>query len=307
VGHVGIAPDPRLAARVREADVLLVIGARLGEMTTGGYTLVEAPVPRQTLVHVHAGAEEIGRVYRPAVGVVAGGPQAAAALRALEPLDGDRWRERTEAARADYLDNLRHAPTPGPVDLGEVMAVLRDRLPDDAILTNGAGNYSVWAHRFYEFRRYRTCLAPTSGAMGYGVPAAVAAAAVHPGRTVVCMSGDGDFLMSGQELATAVQYELPIIVIVVDNGMLGTIRMHQEREYPGRVSATELVNPDFAAFAASFGAHGETVERTGDFAAALDRALGAGRPALLSLPVDPEAITPRTTLTGLRELALERP
>jgi acetolactate synthase-1/2/3 large subunit len=306
VGHVGIGPDPRLAARVREADVLLVVGARLGEMTTGGYTLVEPPVPRQTLIHSHAGAEEVGRVYRPELGIVAAGPEVAAALRSLEPVDASRWRSRTEEARADYLDNLRHAPMPGPVDLGEVMAVLRERLPDDAILTNGAGNYSVWAHRFYEFRRYRTCLAPTSGAMGYGLPAAVAAAAVHPGRTVVCMSGDGDFLMCGQELATAVQYELPLVVVVVDNGMLGTIRMHQEREFPGRVSGTDLVNPDFVAYARAFGAHGEAVERTEDFAAALDRALAAGRPALLALTVDPEAITPRATLTELRETALER-
>ncbi len=193
---------------------------------------------------------------------------------------------------------------PGPVDLGEVMAVLRARLPEDAILTNGAGNFSVWAHRFYEFRRFRTLLAPTSGAMGYGVPAAVAAKAVHPDRPVICIAGDGDFLMSAAELATAVQHELPVVVLVVDNGMYGTIRMHQEREYPGRVSGTDLVNPDFAAFARSFGAHGETVERTDDFEAAFERALAAGRPAVLSLPVDPDAITPRTTLTALRESAL---
>jgi len=185
-----------------------------------------------------------------------------------------------------------------------VMAVLREVLPADAILTNGAGNFSVWAHRFYEFRRFRTCLAPTSGAMGYGVPAAIAAKAVHPGRTAVCIAGDGDFLMSANELATAVQHELPVVVLVVDNGMYGTIRMHQEREYPGRVSGTTLVNPDFAAFARSFGAHGETVERTEDFRAAFGRALAAGRPAVLHLPVDPDAITPRTTLTALREAAL---
>jgi acetolactate synthase-1/2/3 large subunit len=306
VGHVGIGPDPRLASRVREADVLLVVGARLGEMTTGGYTLVEPPVPRQTLVHVHAGAEEIGRVYRPALGIVAGGPEFAAAARTLEPLECGRWREWTVAARADYVDNLRHPSMPGPIDLGEVMAVLRERLPVGAVITNGAGNFSVWAHRFYEFRRYRTQLAPTSGAMGYGVPAAVAAAAVDPHRPVVCIAGDGDFLMSGQELATAVQHELPIVVLVVDNGMYGTIRMHQEREFPGRVSGTELVNPDFAAYAQAFGAHGEAVERTEDFAEALERALGAGRPALLSLRIDPEAITPRATLTELRSAALGR-
>ena len=185
VGHVGIGPDPRLAARVREADVLLVVGARLGEMTTSGYTLVAPPVPAQTLIHVHAGAEEVGRVYRPTLGIVASPARFAAALRGLEPLDGAAWAERTHSARADYEDNLHHPPMPGPVDLGEVMAVLREVLPADAILTNGAGNFSVWAHRFYEFRRFRTCLAPTSGAMGYGVPAAIAAKAVHPGRTAV--------------------------------------------------------------------------------------------------------------------------
>ena len=303
-GHVGIGPDPRLAARVRDADVLLVVGARLGEMTTGGYTLVEPPVPRQTLIHAHPGAEEVGRVYRPALGIVAGPPQLAAALRSLEPLDGSRWAEWTRGAHAEYEDNLRHPPMPGPVDLGEVMAVLRARLPADAILTNGAGNFSVWAHRFYEFRRFRTLLAPTSGAMGYGVPAAVAAKAVHPDRPVVCIAGDGDFLMSASELATAVQHRLPIVVLVVDNGMYGTIRMQQEREYPGRVSGTDLVNPDFAAFARSFGAHGETVERTEDFEAAFDRALAVSTPAVLSLPVDPDAITPRTTLSALRESAL---
>jgi acetolactate synthase I/II/III large subunit len=306
VGHVGIGPDPRLAARLRDADLLLVVGARLGEMTTSGYELVEPPVPRQTLVHVHAGAEEIGRVYRPTLGIVSGPPQFAAALRALEPLDGSRWAEWTRAARADYEENLRHRPMPGPVDLGEVMAVLRRRLPDEAILTNGAGNFTVWAHRFYEFHRYRTCLAPTSGAMGYGVPAAIAAKVVHPDRPVVCIAGDGDFLMSANELATAVQHELPIVVLVVDNGMYGTIRMRQERDYPGRVSGTELVNPDFTSFARSFGAYAEAVPATEDFEPALERALAAAVPSVLSLRVDPEAITPRATLAELREAALRR-
>ena len=300
VGHLGIGPDPRLAERVREADALLVVGARLGEMTTGGYTLVEPPVPTQTLIHVHSGAEELGRVYRPALAIASGLPAFAAAARALEPLDSSAWAERTRAARAEYLENLRHEARDGAfVDLAEAMAVLRSRLEPDAIVTNGAGNFSAWAHRFYEFRRHGTQLAPTSGAMGYGVPAAIAAKAVHPGRDVVCIAGDGDFLMSGQELATAVHHELPIVVLVVDNGMYGTIRMHQEREFPGRVSGTDLVNPDFAAFARSFGAHGETVERTEGFEGAFERALAAGRPALLHLRVDPDQITPRARLSEL--------
>ena len=303
VGHVGIGPDPKLAARVREADVLLVVGARLGEATTGGYTLVEPPRPRQTLVHVHADPEELGRVYGPALAINAGSPQFAAAARALEPLDPAAWRVETQRARADYRANLRHGSLPGELDLGEVLAHLRDRLPEDAILTNGAGNFSIWPHRFYEYRHYRTQLAPTSGAMGYGVPAAVAAKLVHPERTVVCFAGDGDFLMTGQELATAVQYALPFVVLLVNNGMYGTIRMHQERQYPGRVVGTELVNPDFAAYAEAFGAHGEMVERTDDFAPAFERALEARRPALLELRVDPEAITPRQTLTEIREAA----
>jgi acetolactate synthase-1/2/3 large subunit len=306
VGHVGIGPDPRLAARVRDADVLLVVGARLGEMTTSGYTLVVPPLPRQTLVHVHADADEVGRVYRPTLGIVSGPAEFAAALRTVEPLDGSRWAAWTRAARTDYEDNLRHTPMAGPVDLGEAMAVLRRRLPDDAILTNGAGNFTVWAHRFYEFRRFRTCLAPTSGSMGYGVPAAIAAKLLHPDRPVVCIAGDGDFLMSANELATAVQYGLPIVVLVVDNGMYGTIRMRQERDYPGRVSGTTLVNPDFVAFARSFGAHAEAVPSTADFEPALERALAAGVPAVLSIPVDPDAITPRTTLSELRAAASRR-
>ena len=305
-GHVGIGPDPRLAARVREADVLLVVGARLGEMTTGGYTLVVPPRPAQTLIHVHAGAEELGRVYRAELAIHSGSPQFAAALRALEPVDSSAWRAQTEQAHAEFLDSLRHGPMPGDLDMGEVMEVLRRRLPADAILTNGAGNFSVWAHRFYEFRRFRTQVAPTSGAMGYGLPAAVAAKLVHPERTVICFAGDGDFLMAGQELATTVQYELPVVILVINNGMYGTIRMHQERHYPGRVFGTDLVNPDFARYAEAFGAFGEVVERTEQFAGAFERALAAGRPALLELRVDPEGITPRQTLTQIREAAQAR-
>jgi acetolactate synthase-1/2/3 large subunit len=294
VGDVGIGINPKLAARVREADVLLVVGPRLGEMTTSGYTLIGS----QTLVHVHPGAEELGRVYRPTLPILSGMEQFAGAVRDLR-VDAS-WREWSAAARADYEAWQHHDPMPGTLDLGDCIAHLRERIPD-AIVTNGAGNFSAWVHRFWRWRDYPSQLAPTSGAMGYGVPAAVAAKLVAPERTVICFAGDGDFLMSGQELATAAQYELPIIVLVVNNGMYGTIRMHQERHYPGRVVGTDLVNPDFAAYARAFGAHGATVTETGQFADALEAALGAGTSALIELRTDPEAIHPRTTLTKLRE------
>jgi acetolactate synthase I/II/III large subunit len=297
-GDVGIGINPKLAARVRDADLLLVVGPRLGEMTTSGYTLLDVPTPRQALVHVHPGAEELSRVYQPTLPILSGMEQFGAAVRDLrvEP----RWGGWRAAARADYEEWRRHGAMPGAVDYGEVIAQLRERLPADTIVCNGAGNFSVWVHRFWHYHTYPSQLAPTSGAMGYGVPAAVAAKAVAPERTVLCFAGDGDFLMTGQELATAVQYELPILIVVVNNGMYGTIRMHQERHYPGRVVGTDLRNPDFAAYARAFGAHGETVERTEEFAQALERALAAGRPALLELRIDPEAITPRATLSELR-------
>ena len=298
VGDVGIGLNPKLAARVREADVLLVVGPRLGEITTSGYTLLEPPTPRQRLVHVHPGAEELGRVYRAELPVLSGMEQFAAAVRHLRVAGG--WSAWRAEARADYELWQQPGPMPGPVDLGEVVAQLRERLPRDTIVTNGAGNFSVWVHRFWRYHVYPSQLAPTSGAMGYGVPAAVAAKTVAPERTVLCFAGDGDFLMSGQELATAVQYELPILIVVVNNGMYGTIRMHQERHYPGRVVGTDLRNPDFVAYAHAFGAHGELVGRTEDFAGALERALEAGVPALLELRIDPEAITPRETLSGIR-------
>jgi acetolactate synthase I/II/III large subunit len=302
VGDVGIGLSPKLAARVREADLLLVVGPRLGEMTTSGYTLVESPTPAQTLVHVHPGAEELGRVYRPELPILSGMEQFSRAVRdvRLEP----RWRDWTAAARAEYEDWQRHDPMPGSLDLGDCIAHMRERVPD-AIVTNGAGNFTVWVHRFWRWHRHGTQLAPTSGAMGYGVPAAVAAKALSPESTVVCFAGDGDFLMSGQELATAVQYELPIVVIVVNNGMYGTIRMHQERQFPGRVVGTDLVNPDFAAYARAFGAHGETVTETAAFPDAFERALAAGTPAVLELRIDPEAINPRTTLTAIRAQAAQ--
>lgn len=303
-GHLALGPDPRLVERVREADVLLAVGARLGDVETGGYTYLEVPAPRQALIHVHPDPDELGSVYRPELAIAAGPARFAAALRGLPPLDPAPRRSRAEAANADYRETLVHRPGHGEVDVGEVMAVLRRRLPPDAILANGAGNFSVWTHRFYAFRRYGTQLAPTSGAMGYGVPAAVAAKLLHPGRVVVAVAGDGDFLMTGQELATAVQYGAAAVVLVVNNGMYGTIRMHQERLYPGRVSGTDLVNPDFAALARAFGAHGELVTRTADFEAAFEAALASGRPALLELRADPQAITPRQTIAEIRAQAL---
>jgi acetolactate synthase-1/2/3 large subunit len=306
VGHLTVGGDPRLAARVREADVLAVVGARLGEITTAGYSLVDVPRPQQALIHVHAGAEELGRVYQADVGILSGPPEFASAARELAPLEPSAWRSETEQARREFLDFLGQAGRGAALDMIDVMAFLRDRLPPDAVLTNGAGNFSVWAHRFYLFRRFRTQLAPTSGAMGYGVPAAITAKLLHPDRIVVAFAGDGDFLMTGQELATAVQHEAAIVALVINNGMYGTIRMHQERLYPTRVSGTTLVNPDFAALARAFGAFGEVVERTEDFEPAFERALRSGVPALLELRVDPEAITPTRTIAEIRAAALEQ-
>jgi len=301
-GHLTIGGDAKLAERVRGADLVVAVGSRLGDVATQGYTLLEPPRPRQALVHAHPDPTELGRVYEPELAICADLTAFAAAARALEPVE-PRWREWAASARADYEATLRPPAATGDLDLAEVVALLRERLPDDAIITSGAGNFTVWAHRFYAFRQYGTQLAPQSGAMGYGLPAAVAAKIVHPDRPVVCFAGDGDFLMAGAELATAVKEGLALVVLVVNNGMYGTIRMHQERLYPGRVVGTDLVNPDFAAFAEAFGADGETVERTEDVEAALERALGAGRPALLDLRVDPEAISPRATISQLRAQA----
>jgi acetolactate synthase I/II/III large subunit len=303
-GHAALAMDPALATRIREADLLLAIGGRLGEIPTAGYTLVRPGTPSQRLVHVHPDPDEIGAVYQPELGIVAGVEAFAAAARDLEPAGADGRAGLLAAARGEYERNLAEVrELPGPLQMSAVMAALRERLPAEAILTNGAGNFSVWAHRYYEFHRYPTQLGPRSGSMGYGVPAAVGAKAVHPDRPVVCIAGDGDFLMTGQELATAVQEELPVVVLVVNNAMYGTIRMHQERHYPGRVVATDLRNPDFVAYARAFGAHGALVERSEDFPAALDEALQCGRPAVIELRVDPQAITPRQTLDEIRAAA----
>jgi acetolactate synthase-1/2/3 large subunit len=299
-GVLTIGHDPGLAARLRDCDVLLAVGTRLGEIATRGYTTLEPPRIRQTLVHVHADPDELGRVYEPDLPIVSGSPEFLASLRELEPLDGSARAEWTRAAHQEFLAWLNHRPDAGAVDLATVLAHLRERLPGDAILTNGAGNFTVWAHRFYAFRTYRTQLSPCSGAMGYGVPAAVAAKVLRPERIVVCIAGDGDFLMSGHELAAAAQERAPIVVLLANNGMYGTIRMHQERQFPGRVHATDLVNPDFVALADAYGAHAELVERNEDFADAFERALAAGRPALVELRTDPDAITPQTTLSAVR-------
>ena len=303
-GDVGIGINPKLAARVRDADVLLVIGERLGEMTTSGYTLLEAPSPAQRLIHVHPGADELGRVYQPAIAIAATPGAFLAAMNGQPAIDAQAWRGTAEQAHAEYLQWQAPRAVPGSLDMYRVVRWLDERLPDDAILANGAGNFATWLHRFFRFRGFRMQLGPYSGSMGYGVPAAIAAKALHPDRIVVSWSGDGCFLMNGQELATAVQYGLPIVFVVIDNGMYGTIRMHQERQYPGRVSGTDLVNPDFAALARAYGAHGEIVTRTEEFAPAFERAVACAKPALLHLKLDPQALTPNASLDELRAQGL---
>ncbi|MEX0958404.1 MAG: thiamine pyrophosphate-binding protein [Burkholderiales bacterium] len=303
-GDVGIGINPRLAARVRNADLILAIGPRLGEMTTGGYTLFGVPTPDQRMVHVHPGADELGRVYRTDLMIHSGMAEFARAASALPAVDSSAWREWTHHAREDYLANQQPNAMPGRVDMAEVVVELGKRLPPDTIVTNGAGNYSGWVQRFWQYGGFRSQLAPTCGAMGYGVPAAIAAKLVCPQRMVVSFSGDGCFLMNGQELATAAQYDANVLFIVVNNSMYGTIRMHQERDYPARVHGTALKNPDFAALARAYGLHGETVEETSAFAPALERALASSGPALIEIRIDPEAITSRTSLTAIREKAL---
>jgi acetolactate synthase I/II/III large subunit len=300
-GDVGLGINPALAARIREADVLLALGPRLGEATTGGYTLFDIPRTKQTLIHVHQGAEELGRVYAADLPIVSGLPEIAALLAALPAPEAPAWAGSARAAHDAYLAWREPRPMPGDVQLGVVMQQLRARLPDDAIVTNGAGNYATWLHRHFAYRHFRSQLGPTSGAMGYGVPAAIAAKSLYPQRAVVALAGDGCFMMASSELATATQYGLNVVFIVVNNGHYGTIRMHQERNYPGRVHGTQLTNPDFAAFAQSFGAHGEIVETTAQFAPALERALNAGKPALIEIRVTKEASTPAASLEQIRE------
>ena len=306
-GDLGIGPNPKLLARIKAADLVLLIGGRLSEMPSQGYTLFDIPEPQTKLVHVHPGADELGRVYRPALAVNASPTAFCSALEGLQPPNEIAWKGESDIAHADYLAWTETATkVPGAVNLGEVMVWLRENLPADAIITNGAGNFAGWIHRFYRFRKYNAHVAPTSGSMGYGFPAAIAMKTLYPERPVVCVAGDGDFLMTGQDFATAVQYALPIVVVLADNSLYGTIRMHQEREYPGRVIATDLRNPDFAAYAMAFGGYGALVEKTADFPAAFAQAVATAKPSIIHLKIDPEAITPGMTLSAIREKALKR-
>ncbi len=302
-GCAGIGIDPKLQAAIKASDLLIVAGARMGEMTTQGYTLLDIPNPTQFMIHVHPSPDELGTVYRPDLAITATAGTFADAIRGMNAGTKPTWGQRTADLHAAVLASWKPIVTPGAVKLEQIMRTVSDALPEDAIVTNGAGNYAAFLHRYFTYKRYRTCLAPTSGSMGYGLPAAIAAKLAAPERTVVNFAGDGCFLMTGQELATAVQYTLPIVTVISNNNMYGTIRMHQEREYPARVVGTELVNPDFAAYARAFGAHGETVVKTEDFKAALERALASGKPAIIELKTDPEAISVRQTITQLRAAA----
>ena len=304
-GDFGIGPNPKLLARVKGADLVLLIGGRFGEMPSQSYSVFDIPEPQTKLVHVHPGAEELGRVYHAHLAINAAPTPFCAALENMQPPKEIAWRGESDTAHADYLAwGEKATPVPGAVNLGEIMVWLRENLPADAIVTQGAGNFSGWVHRFYRVRKFGGLVGATSGSMGYGLPAALAMQTLYRDRTVVCVAGDGDFLMTGQDFATAVQYQLPVIVLVADNGIYGTIRMHQERDYPGRVIATNLRNPDFAAYALAFGGYGALVEKSADFPAAFAAARASGKPSILHLKIDPEAITPTATLTGIREKSL---
>ena len=314
VGDVGIGINPKLAARVKNADVLIAIGPRLGEMTTSGYELLSAPVPQQRLVHIHSSPEELGSVYQAELMIASGMPQVAAMLAEMAPVDPAAWQGSVAEGKADYLAFQQQPPIfqdgQAPLDLWQLVQDIGALAPADTIITNGAGNYATWAHRFHRYGGMRTQLAPTSGAMGYSVPSGVAAKIIDPARTVITFAGDGEYMMNGQELATAVQYQAGVIIIVFNNNMFGTIRMHQEKNYPGRVSGTALHNPDFAALAQAYGAHGEVVTRTAEFAPALQRALehtrGKSLPAVIELRYDGNLITPGATLDTIRKNAQEQ-
>ena len=301
VGDLGLGPNPKLLQRVREADLILTVGARLGENPTQGYTLLDRDRTAQTLIHIHPGPEEVGRVWAPLIGATADNSLAALALSKLEP--GRTWSDQAAAGHADFVAFNSRVEVTGEVNMSEVIAHIDAVTPEDVVFTNGAGNYAAWLHRFVRHRARRTQLAPTSGAMGYGYPAAVAAKAIHPEREVVCIAGDGEYLMTGQELATAVQYGIATLTVIVDNGTYGTIRMHQERDYPNRVVATDLKNPDFVKYAEAFGAFGVRCDRTEDFPAVFEAARAAtraGQPAIVHLITSAEDIAPGRTLTQLR-------
>ncbi|CDX33094.1 putative acetolactate synthase II large subunit [Mesorhizobium sp. SOD10] len=309
IGDCSLGIMPALADAIRRTDLLITIGARLGELTTQSYTIVQAPTPIQPLVHVHPDPNELCRVYQAVLPINAGPEQFLAAVLAAVPVALPMM-----TARKRWCASGRHAfeqsavpdTTPGALDMAIVMKAIGDMVPSDTIVTTDAGNFAGWVNRYHRFPGPGRLLGPANGAMGYGVPAAVSAKLTHPERVVLCFVGDGGFLMTGQELATAMQYEAAVIILVVNNGLYGTIRMYQEREFPGRTPATFLKNPDFAAYARSFGAFAEQVRETSEFGAAFERALSAKRPAVLELLIDPEAITTRTTLTGIREEALSR-
>ncbi|WP_041675460.1 thiamine pyrophosphate-binding protein [Ramlibacter tataouinensis] len=308
-GDVGIGINPKLAARVRESDLILAIGPRLGEMTTSGYTLLKAPRPSQKLVHIHASAEELNRVYQADLAINASMNAAARSLEVLTAPPELPWAAWTRAAHADYEANLQPQAMPGEVDMPAIVATLQRLLPPDAVLTNGAGNFASWLHRFFRYRGLahglKTQLAPTVGSMGYGVPAGIAAHLVS-GRTAFTIAGDGDFLMNGQELATAAQFGARSIILLLNNGMYGTIRMHQEREYPGHAHGSELANPDFVGLARAYGYEGLRITRTAEFEPALVAALARPRGTLIEVMLDPEVITTRATLSAIRDAALKR-
>lgn len=306
VGDLGVGMNPRLAARLKAADTILALGTRLGDIATGGYETLDPAGATPGLIHVHADPDEPGRVFRTDLAITARADAMVAALARRNGPARRPWADETRAARADYDAWQRPVETPGAVKLEQVIATLAEALPDDAIVTNGAGNYAAFLHRYYRFRRFGTQLAPTSGSMGYGFPAAVSAALEHPGRTVVCLAGDGCFQMTLNEMSTAVQHGAAPIVIVANNGRYGTIRMHQEREYPGRVSGTDLANPDFAALTRAYGGHGETVTAQDQFAPALARARAAGTLAVIELRLDPEMLSTAMTVTQMRAAGLAR-
>ena len=308
-GDLGLGVNPKLLARIKASDLVIVLGGRLSEIPSQGFELFDIPMPQMDMVHIHADANELGRIYHAAQSINATPQAMTAALAQLgKPTAQPKWAQHTADAHAEYQawSDPSKIQIPGNLQMGEIMGHLREVLPADTIFCNGAGNFATWVHRFWPFTTFASQLAPTSGSMGYGPPAGVGAKRLWPQREVVIFAGDGDFLMHGQEFATAIQYQLPVIVVILDNAMYGTIRMHQEREYPGRVSGTELKNPDFSAYAKAFDGHGERVERTEEFAPALARARASGLPSILHCFIDPEAITPTGTLSGMRKAAEEK-